>query len=545
MLKSSQLSDIPCFMKQSGESHESKKQFYVRLGSDASEAGRVSLDLCAGRSSAAATQGSAGLESNPRSDGQTLASSRQKRGWRAGARVACWVVCAIGSLNLCQGLSLAAERRVCGGERSSAALLRTEPAERAAHSRSREHCAGDTGFGRGGCGGGQSVGSGQSERVGLYQRRDSLFGHNGAGAEDRLSTRARNPQRFGRTLRACTEKTQAAWGEAGARGDRDYQGDLSEGQASSPVCQDDRRTARDSQPDRRADREVDGAKRTNHQASWRARQRSQTERPSQAQRDERSGKPVVATDQVLDGERQGGSQQDPACGFERGAGDGLQQGRTQSALRFQMADPSFQRGLYGGAASQAPGERIRDADREFKRLSRDVRCKSQTEDSDLRSRRALDQDCRETKKSWGQENRAPPARTRSMAGGRERSKDSQKRTGENRRQHWTIEEQKVRIQWSARAQRGDANSGWPNGDLVGKFEYADARPCRSRESSWRIVLLRSKLRGEPNKFNLAEVIRPGYGQGIHATRSNLPPANFRGRTEPQINTFITINFSCF
>src|SRR6516225_2986546 len=101
------------------------------------------------------------------------------------------------------------------------------------------------------------------------------------------------------------------------------------------------------------------------------------------------------------------------------------------------------------------------------------------------------------------------------------------------------------IQWSARAQRGDANSGWPNGDLVGKFEYADARPCGSRESSWRIVLLRSKLRGEPNKFNLAEVIRPGYGQGIYATRSNLPPAIFRGRTEPQINTFITINFSCF
>src|SRR5262245_44438183 len=192
-------------MKWSGENHESKYRFYVEGGSCASEAGRVSLDLCAGRSSIAATQGRAGLGSDPRSDGQTLASSRQERGWRSRASVAGIILCAQGGLEAGQELALAIHGRILERERRGAALSWTEPSERDAHSGSRPHGAGRGRLRSQGAGGGQPVGLRQSARVGLSQRRDSLFGHDGAGAEDRLSTRTGNPQRAGRTLRAGVE----------------------------------------------------------------------------------------------------------------------------------------------------------------------------------------------------------------------------------------------------------------------------------------------------------------------------------------------------
>src|SRR5262245_59723189 len=108
-------------MKPSGENHARNNRFYVGGGRCASEARRVSLDLCAGRASAGATQGRAGLESKRRSDGQTLASSRQERGSRSRASGAGIILCAQGGLEAGQGLALAVNGRILERERSGAA----------------------------------------------------------------------------------------------------------------------------------------------------------------------------------------------------------------------------------------------------------------------------------------------------------------------------------------------------------------------------------------------------------------------------------------
>src|SRR5262249_2322642 len=100
----------------SGEDHERAKGLYAGVCGCARAASQVGLDLCLGRSPFIEVETNAQLGGNPRGDDQTLAQGRQERGWRARAALACGFICAISSLAVGQGLSLAADGRALAGE---------------------------------------------------------------------------------------------------------------------------------------------------------------------------------------------------------------------------------------------------------------------------------------------------------------------------------------------------------------------------------------------------------------------------------------------
>src|SRR4029453_13961753 len=148
---------------------------------------------------------------------------------------------------------------------------------------------------------------------------------------------------------------------------------------------------------------------------------------------------------------QSGNREDPPRWPHPGARDS--QGQGQSEVRDEVAAPSPQRRLSVRTARRAPRRRKPDASRELEGLSRAIRTTSDPQDGDLRSRRESACRGREAEASRGQEGRDPPAGTGRVAGGGKRSEGSQKRKGKDRKQHQPPQEQKIRLQSPAGAQR--------------------------------------------------------------------------------------------
>ena len=83
------------------------------------------------------------------------------------------------------------------------------------------------------------------------------------------------------------------------------------------------------------------------------------------------------------------------------------------------------------------------------------------------------------KKAGVQKVGIPPAWTGCMDARGEGSEESQKRTGQNRRQHRPPQEPQIRLLSSAGAQRDNAGRGWPASHPVGQFAHTDERDRRT------------------------------------------------------------------
>src|SRR3989454_6135093 len=471
----------------SGAPHERTQRLYVWGLSRSKRKRRNGLDLRAARPPVTPAQARPAVGSALRGHDQKVGGGGQKRRWPPWLVMGCGVVCALGGVDAGEELQLTRHGSLSGRECCGAGVHRTSGRHQPSDAGPFQHCPGLCGPRQGRHRRDQRIDS--QHRQGLWLRRcwDPVIRYYSAGVAHWLSQRTEYLAGCSAALWSCLVEAQNAWGMGGGGGARTGAADPQIGQRTPSLCQGQGRQA----PGADAPLEGGGAvARANSPPGGAAGAEPRSgdpKRHSDAWSHARGRQAAHPADRPVDDYGGGGQGQNRACGVDAGTRHRAPQGGEDGRVWHTVAAQSPWGWVYLWDIDLRECRRVEDARASVSDLPRDLWASGHPQVVRLRSGGVCHGNAEGAGPRGGQGDWYSTQGQGSLVCCRGRPRDGQKRTRQDRRDHWHPEDGQVQIQQAQRTSLADAGDGRPSLYPLVQSEQADAGSGPGRQVKIKVI----------------------------------------------------------